>query len=412
MGVQKLEQSISEIIKDFRQGKVEIELNCEHVHKWVSQFDVDDQKVILEETLQVFQRWYFNKTKIEEFLDNVVQSVVQDENYESVHAIFKNIVFLDMQEKGKSQTDLVQMLQNLVKKKYNCDINVQPQVSVDNKYYIYIDDGLFTGSRLIKDLTRCIEQASERTKIDIWYLISCESGQSYGEEEVKSKAKEKNINIKIHVMNEIHNNKTIKSVNGESVWDPRQDCLWPNKNLNDVPIIKDYKTSLERALGKERPIPYFYRTNRLEYFPGIFSSMKNRDIVERAFLKKGIEIVQKCRTEKGMYPLGYNLYPSAGFGAFCATDLNVPNTCPLVLWWGNIIEKGDVLDNWYPLLPRRTNEKSMTIIDFSNEIPYSNAGREDAWKQVYTTCPACGKGICFENDGGTGFCINCSPDFS
>ena len=317
-----------------------------------------------------------------------------------------------MQEKGKSQTDLVQMLQNLVKKKYNCDINVQPQVSVDNKYYIYIDDGLFTGSRLIKDLTRCIEQASERTKIDIWYLISGESGQSYGEEEVKSKAKEKNINIKIHVMNEIHNNKTIKSVNGESVWDPRQDCLWPNKNLNDVPIIKDYKTSLERALGKERPIPYFYRTNRLEYFPGIFSSMKNRDIVERAFLKKGIEIVQKCRTEKGMYPLGYNLYPSAGFGAFCATDLNVPNTCPLVLWWGNIIEKGDVLDNWYPLLPRRTNEKSMTIIDFSNEIPYSNAGREDAWKQVYTTCPACGKGICFENDGGTGFCINCSPDFS
>ena len=67
MEIQELEQSISAIIKDFRQGAVGIELNSEHVHKWVSQFDVDDQKVILEETLQVFQKWYFNKTKIKEF---------------------------------------------------------------------------------------------------------------------------------------------------------------------------------------------------------------------------------------------------------------------------------------------------------------------------------------------------------
>ena len=409
MEVQKLEQSISAIIKDFRQGTVGIDLNSDHVHKWVSQFDVDAQKVILEETLQIFQKWYFNRTKIGQFLDEIVQSVVQDENQENAPEVFKNIVFLDMQEKGKSQTDLVQMLQTLVKKKYNCNVNIQSQVSSGNKHYIYIDDGLFTGSRLIKDLTRCVELASENTKIDIWYLISCESGQSYSERKLKSIVEEKNINIKINVMNEIHNIKTIEKVNDVSVWYPRQDCLWPNENLDDVPIIKNYKTSLERALGKEKPIPYFYRTNRLTYTPGIFMSMKNRDIVECAFLKKGIEIVQKCKTEKGMYPLGYNLYPSAGFGSFCATDLNVSNTCPLVLWWGNVTKKGNILDNWYPLLPRRTNEYS---IGFSDEMPYTKTGQEDAWKQVYTTCPACGKGICFENDGGTGFCINCSPDYS
>lgn len=412
MEIQELEQSISAIIKDFRQGTVGIDLNSDHVHKWVSQFDADDQKVILEETLRVFQKWYFNRTKLEQFLDEILQSVIQDENQENVPEIFKNIAFLDMQEKGKSQTNLVQMLQALVKKKYNCDINIQSQVSSGNKHYIYIDDGLFTGSRLIKDLTRCVELASENTQIDIWYLISCESGQSYGEEKVELKASDKNLNIQIHVMNEIHNNKTIENINGGTVWNPRQDCLWPNKALSDVPIIKDYKTNLERSLGIEKPIPYFYRTNRLNYLPGIFSSMKSRDIVECAFLKKGIEIVQKCKTEKGMYPLGYNLYPSAGFDSFCATDLNISNTCPLVLWWGNITKKGDVLDNWYPLLPRRTNENTMSTIDFSGEMPYTKTGQEDAWKQVYTTCPACGKGICFENDGGTGFCINCSPDYS
>ena len=118
-----------------------------------------------------------------------------------------------MQEKGKSQTNLVQMLQNLVKEKYNCDINVQPQVSAGNKRYIYIDDGLFTGSRLIKDLTRCVELASENTKIDIWYLISCESGQSYSERRLESIGKEKNLNIKIHVINEIHKHRCTRGTN-------------------------------------------------------------------------------------------------------------------------------------------------------------------------------------------------------
>lgn len=191
MEVQKLEQSISVIIKDFRQGTAGIDLNSDHVHKWVSQFDVDDQKVILEETLQIFQKWYFNRIKIEQFLDEILQSVVQDENQENAPEVFKNIVFLDMQEKGKSQTNLVQMLQTLVKKKYNCNVNIQSQVSSGNKHYIYIDDGLFTGSRLIKDLTRCVELASENTKIDIWYLISCESGQSYSERKLKSIVEEK-----------------------------------------------------------------------------------------------------------------------------------------------------------------------------------------------------------------------------
>lgn len=163
MEVQKLEQSISAIIKDFRQGTAGIDLNSEHVHKWVSQFDSDDQKVILEETLQVFQNWYFNSAKIDHFLDDILESIMQAEDKENTHDVFKNIAFLDMQEKGKSQTNLVQMLQALVKKKYNCDVNIQSQVSLGNKHYIYIDDGLFTGSRLIKDLTRCIKLASENT---------------------------------------------------------------------------------------------------------------------------------------------------------------------------------------------------------------------------------------------------------
>lgn len=47
-----MEREIAEIIKGFRQDsiEIEIEMNQEHVHKWISQFSPDTQNIILEET--------------------------------------------------------------------------------------------------------------------------------------------------------------------------------------------------------------------------------------------------------------------------------------------------------------------------------------------------------------------------
>ena len=45
-----MEREIAEIIKGFRQDSIEIEMNQEHVHKWISQFSPDTQNIILEET--------------------------------------------------------------------------------------------------------------------------------------------------------------------------------------------------------------------------------------------------------------------------------------------------------------------------------------------------------------------------
>ena len=69
------------------------------------------------------------------------------------------------------------------------------------------------------------------------------------------------------------------------------------------------------------------------------------------FLIKGLSILPECSIDKGLYPLGYDINPSFGFGSFCANDFNISNTCPVVLWW-------DADSNWYPLLPRRINSKA------------------------------------------------------
>ena len=51
-----IEKEIAEIIKDFRQSSVGIEINQAHVHKWVSQFNPDVQDTILEETLHILKK--------------------------------------------------------------------------------------------------------------------------------------------------------------------------------------------------------------------------------------------------------------------------------------------------------------------------------------------------------------------
>ena len=108
---------------------------------------------------------------------------------------------------------------------------------------------------------------------------------------------------------------------------------------------------------------------------------------------------------KGLYPLGYNLTPSLGFGSFCATDLNISNTCPIVLWWGNVIEKGNELDCWYPLLPRRISAKDINPFDADWTL---QEAEDDGYDDVFDTCPDCGCGISLRNDGGNGFCIDCA----
>ena len=138
---------------------------------------------------------------------------------------------------------------------------------------------------------------------------------------------------------------------------------------------------------------------------GIFSNLVNRDIVEEEFLKKGIAITQNIQEHKGLYPLGYNLTPSLGFGSFCATDLNISNTCPIVLWWGNVIEKGNELDCWYPLLPRRISAKDINPFDADWTL---QEAEDDGYDDVFDTCPDCGCGISLRNDGGNGFCIDCA----
>ena len=341
MGRKKEMKELASIIKNFRKGELDVKLDEEHVERWLSQFSEESQDVILKETTHIFSELYFNKDDIKEgFLDKVITYLMQE------YSTCENVVFVSMQESGHSQRILVDMLEKRVQKNYG--FSIQREVTNTPQTIVYLDDGLYTGSTAKKELISLIERLPANCRIDIFFMIAHSSSLWYVKKVVLPEAKKKNISVEIFPKICLETNKHSSN---------HQEHLWPSSSLRSIPVFAQYGDCVEEALRSinSPAINYVYRKGIWNDDEGIFSSVKNRNIVEQEFFLKGLKIYQSMSDPKGKYPLGYNTYASFGFGSFCASDLNIPNTCPLVLWWGNVRTCGDALDNWYPLLPRRTN---------------------------------------------------------
>lgn len=125
-----MEREIAEIIKGFRQDSIEIEMNQEHVHKWISQFSPDTQNIILEETLHILKEWYFPKDKINLFLDKMMDYLKSENENATDEEPMKDIYFWNIQESGKSQSQLVEMLNDRVNQKYVSDMIITRRIRV------------------------------------------------------------------------------------------------------------------------------------------------------------------------------------------------------------------------------------------------------------------------------------------
>lgn len=396
-----MEIEISEIIKNFRQTSIDVEINKEHVHKWISQFALDTQETILKETVHILKEWYFDENKICLFLDEIVDYLKEENESATAENPLRDICFLDIQESGKSQSQLIEMLKEEVSTKYG--YSIKSGNPGQEKHYVYLDDGLYTGSRLRKDIKKCLNTIPEGSRIDVIYLVACSNGMEFSVKKLEDACKDRKIIINFQRWREISNNKAITKITNGISYEPVQECLWPSSTLAKIPEISSYVEKLEKLKGQK--VYYCFRNNRYGYTEGIFTCLANRDIVEGEFLKKGITIMEKVKEYKGLYPLGYNITPSFGFGSFCATDLNISNTCPIVLWWGNTLKKGNELDCWYPLLPRRISNKDINPFDAEWEPEETE---DDGYEDIFDTCPDCGCGISLSNDGGNGFCSDCA----
>ena len=81
-----------------------------------------------------------------------------------------DICFLHDQKHGKSQQIITKMLFDMMEERY-C-ISIERQICYDAKHYVYIDDGMFTGQRAMKDLSDILNYLPGETTIDVFFFVA------------------------------------------------------------------------------------------------------------------------------------------------------------------------------------------------------------------------------------------------
>ena len=320
--------SIAATIADYRASEL-TPLNPEHVQRWISQFDTVVQIPILQELDHVLGTTYLSLQKVVGFLEEVIvaEKLVGPDPCQ----FWQSVAFLDIQQGGNSQREMRDLFDHLLQKV--CSYGIAQCTSPDT--FIYLDDGIFTGNRVRRDLEHWIEEyAPQKVKIYVITIAVHRGGYYYANGNIMKKAKAVGKDIAIEWWSFI-------KLEDRKVYTDRADVLRPI-SIPDLPAVQQYVEAMQ----------YKPRLRRLGSVGGtrLFSDELRRHILEQEFLKAGVEIRQMCpNLSDRQRPLGHMTLETLGFGSLIVTFRNCPNNAPLALWVG---------DPWYPLFPRATNTQT------------------------------------------------------
>lgn len=344
--LQRLEESIADRIKKYQKHLNYWEFDEEHVDKWINQFPEDERFIVLTETDNLLKNNYINKRSIKDFFD-VIWKTDKIVGTQPILNIDK-IQFLNIQRKGNSQNRLVRLLAEYYNEEKNVIINTGNRSNI--KKYIYLDDCMYTGFTLIKDISDWIDykEPNYDTQLDIIFLGMYNGNFAYVGEKIKERCAERQISVNFYWGYEYNND--LRSM-------PPYDILWP-QNVDDDEYVNAYVKDMEDQKANTGKGGLGFRNDFIYGEESkLFTSTQNRVIFEKALLKKGAYIysLPQERNER-MRPMGYSHGISLGFGAFFATCYNISNNCPLAFWWGDLQSRPSAtLGKWYPLLPREVN---------------------------------------------------------
>ena len=321
--------SIAETIADYREGDL-VAPTPEHVDRWVNQFDASVRLPILCEMDHVLKKTYYSREKTRKFMAGLLKTkkLVGDDPC----AFWKGVKFLDIQGAGNSQTEMLALFDTILQKKCGFGIN---DCGRENAVYMYLDDGIFTGNRIRRDLEEWVKNhAPAKAKVHIITIALNSGGQHYAKDKIEetSKTASKKISFKWWRAIELEDRRFFTNTS---------DVLRP------VAIPDDGAVQAYVANMKHKP---HLRTAGQIGGQSIFSGDDERHILEQEFLKAGARILQLCpNLGTTQRPLGHSTLETLGFGSLIVTFRNCPNNAPLALWVG---------DPWYPLFPRTTNSET------------------------------------------------------
>ena len=308
-----------EICKDYKN----IDFNFQHVKNWINQFQIEDQKFILENLIYILEKTYISEEKIDSFIQEIIKYLeINVANYKIIEW-----GVLEINTHGKSQVELNNKLLKAMEKK-GIFASICNKDDLDKKIYenyLYLDDIIYTGNTFINDFKNI------NTKVYCFFYGIYLQSIEYIKNNMPSLEK-----LKIVCLHKYNNDLTkIKSENG------------------DYAILHSKKEYLNNDLipyGRKYPI-----TNDM-----LFKNENDRIKFENIMYEQGRKILLEIKNPAYyIRPLGYCKISKIGFGNMIIFYRNISNNSPIALWFGNIKKyenkEENILGKFYPLFPRTTN---------------------------------------------------------
>lgn len=316
----QLLQSIATTIADYRTDSPFLPRGPAHVDKWVRQFDGEVQDAVLDELEHVLRQTYIPRTDVTQFLQTLCVQTDLASSWQAIN-------LLRIQQRGSSQREMLDMFSGVLQVTHGLNASAcgSPQGP-----YIYLDDAIFTGNRLLNDLRSWMPMAPAASTVHVVVIALHRGGARYAKDRIvrEYSAAGKALDLRFRCIKQFDDGP--HSVNA--------DLVRPASLPNDA-YVTQYVNSLQHA-----PV---LRSGASLGENAVFKSTAGRDVLEQEFLKRGAYLRAICTMlPKYHRPLGNMVLQTLGFGSTVVTFRNCPNNCPLVFWAG---------DPWYPLFPRKNN---------------------------------------------------------
>ncbi len=348
----KVINKIVEIIKNYRLEDVDdiffSQLDENHVKKWINQFEEEDRLFLLTELLHILPKSYLSKEETLETFTTEFEVLSKDFGYDSVKDFLDETMILDCQEDDKSQKILLQLIDDILKEKYDYSIEMCGGKEIKN--WLYLDDVLASGKTFKEDILNEINvfgvEEFKNSKIRIigsFFILHSWGVKNTSFSIDQALGYKLENRLKFYRVSKIDNNPYIHGYFNPS---PKFNHVYPLQNEDGEEFLNFIEDAFDRdyEMSNEK---FAFRNPEYPKAEEFYSSPENRIRYENILLKKGFDIIKSIENLKaksirplGMTPPGYK---TLGTGSHSFTWRNISNTCPLVFWWGS--------NDWYALFP-------------------------------------------------------------
>lgn len=346
--IEKFAASIHHLIRDYR-TEDGIQISPDSIIAWAAQFG-DDALFILNELSHILPQMYIPKERAKQFILQHINWLINRYGYRSINEFLSDTEFLKIQQDGKSQQAILQLLEEVLNETWQTS-SLQYS-TFPKKNFVYFDDVLATGSTLGRQVVDWLNSSiGDKKYIDlvlndqVRLSINLFCLHTWGHAFQKYRFSKEFSDILGRKLIWMHN---IEIQNHGKFSNQAYNHAFP---VHGQPInVQSYLANLQADKYED----YAYRNDALPLKELFFSSKENRIKYENIILQKGIDIINQIRGEikPNIRPLGLinPAYKTFGLGTHFLTWRNIPNNCPLVYWWE--VPGHD----WLPLFPRKILE--------------------------------------------------------